>query len=81
MARIEGGIISDSFDPRGQILFIGTNNGIPDWMIDKLNRMLALSKFHVNGVRYSRNDAVRLKLMENDNSNTYSSWSIGLFRV
>jgi hypothetical protein len=47
--------IIDGIPFRKHKLNIGTGHGIPDWMIDKISRVLLLSDTKIDGIGYTRN--------------------------
>jgi hypothetical protein len=49
---------------RGYQLLLGSNFGIPDWMIDKLNRILTLDHLTIDGFAYSLDKDAKLEAIE-----------------
>lgn len=56
-------------------LMIGTQCGTPDWLIDKLNRILPLSSLTIDGFEYAIDKDAKLDLKEIPGS-PYAFWTI-----
>ena len=49
---------------RGYELFIGGEQGTPDWLIDKINRMLLLDNVNIDGYAYQISEGAKLEPTE-----------------
>jgi hypothetical protein len=59
-------------------LIVGANYGVPNWMIDKVNRLLALRNITINGISYARNEGAKLEPLFSDHTYPYRAWGIDL---
>lgn len=58
----------------------GGSLGIPNWMIDKINRALSCDKFYINNVQYMRVDGAKLE-RSGDDAYPLASWSIDMMKA
>ncbi|KAF0195632.1 MAG: Uncharacterized protein FD166_2805 [Bacteroidetes bacterium] len=58
----------------------GPSGGIPNWMANKLNRILSLSEVLINGIQYVKNDGSKLE-SSRDKLYPFAGWVIDLVRV
>jgi hypothetical protein len=71
-------IIIQSIPPNIHRLTIGDDFGVPNWIIDKLNRMFSCSTVKIDGVKYCRNESAKFEKV-NLNRDYYSGvWVIDL---
>ena len=67
----------DGQPTRGYELLIGGNFGIPDWMIDKINRILMLDNISIDGYGYSADKDAKLEAIETPGA-PMAFWTIGI---
>lgn len=53
----------------------GNGRGIPNWMADKLNRILSLSYVEINGRQYVKNDGAKFEAIR-EKGYPFAGWSI-----
>jgi len=65
----------DSEPTRGYQLFLGDNQGLPDWMIDKFNRVAMLDSVTIDGFAYTLDKDAKLEAIDIIGS-PFSFWTI-----
>jgi hypothetical protein len=59
-------------------LVIGTAFGIPNWMVDKINRLITMDNLLVDGVEYVRNEGGKLERVYTDHIYPAAQWMVDL---
>lgn len=67
----------DNMPSRGYQLLIGNDFGVPDWMIDKLNRILPLDNVQIDGFAYSLDKDARLESIDTPGA-PMSYWTVAI---
>lgn len=70
-------VVLDGQPNRGYELLLGGDFGMPDWLSDKLNRILMLDTLTIDGFAYSVDKDAKLEPIEVSGS-PYTFWTIGI---
>ena len=70
-------VVLDGQPSRGYELLLGGDYGMPDWISDKINRILMLSSLSIDGFAYSVEKDSKLEALETPGS-PYVFWTIGI---
>lgn len=70
-------VMLDGQPTRGYELLLGGDFGLPDWLSDKLNRILMLDNLTIDGFAYSPDKDAKLEPIETPGS-PYVFWTIGI---